>query len=333
MKGRVFCRSARLRTLSVSFAIGPLLLCFLWFRFSSYRENHVRFWLLTFVDSPSHCPIYLSILSMVKNEGPYLPEWIEYHLLVGIQRFWILNNNSTDNTSEVLLRYVAFGIVNLTFRPGINQQLPVYNSLVPALRDLCYWVALIDADEFIVPLETHSVPGILRKFEGSPGVTINWVMYGSNGKEKMEDGLVIERFQRHVSWDDKINRYPKSIVNPRMFGPAQVHDQLYVHELKARDPLGRWNTQDFHDREPVYEVMRLNHYWTKSYEEFYQKRSRGLSTDMTPKLMELIMATVREQLNSLQDVVNDTVMDWAIPLVKANMVKRLREYRLLDIKE
>ncbi|GMO23401.1 MAG: hypothetical protein Ta2B_02600 [Termitinemataceae bacterium] len=39
----------------------------------------------------------LSIVAIVKNEASYIKEWIEYHRLVGVDRFYIYDDNSTDN--------------------------------------------------------------------------------------------------------------------------------------------------------------------------------------------------------------------------------------------
>ena len=46
---------------------------------------------------------YLSFCSIFKNEAPYMKEWIEYHLLVGVDHFYLYNNNSTDKLIKTLL--------------------------------------------------------------------------------------------------------------------------------------------------------------------------------------------------------------------------------------
>ena len=51
-------------------------------------------------------PQYLSLCAIVKNEAPYLPEWIEFYKLVGVEKFYIYDNDSTDNTKEVLKPYI-----------------------------------------------------------------------------------------------------------------------------------------------------------------------------------------------------------------------------------
>ncbi len=39
----------------------------------------------------------ISIISLFRDEAPYLKEWIEFHRLIGVDQFHLVNNNSTDN--------------------------------------------------------------------------------------------------------------------------------------------------------------------------------------------------------------------------------------------
>ena len=54
---------------------------------------------------------YLSVCTLYKDEARYLPEWLEFHRLVGVERFFLYNNNSTDNHMEVLAPYIEEGTV------------------------------------------------------------------------------------------------------------------------------------------------------------------------------------------------------------------------------
>jgi hypothetical protein len=287
----------------------------------------VHLWCPLILDIPSHYPIYLSMVTIFKNEAAYLAEWLEYHLLVGFQKFWLFNNDSTDNATEVLMPYIALGIVNLTLQPGMNQQHVVYRFAAAALRHISYWVSCLDVDEFVVPLETHSVIEVLRGLEGSPGISLNWVMYGWNEKEKKEDGLVLERFPAHGPWDMCENRHTKIIFNPRMIESIGLHEHHYLYHLRSKNPLGKWNVQDMFDRPPVLKVLRLNHYWTKSAEEFYYKRLRGWASGMNSKTVAGHLQYLKQHLHSIPTAVkNDTVIDWAIPLVKENLAKRFGQF-------
>ena len=43
----------------------------------------------------------VSICAIFKNEALYLKEWIEFHRIVGIEHFYMYNNNSEDNFREI----------------------------------------------------------------------------------------------------------------------------------------------------------------------------------------------------------------------------------------
>ncbi len=93
--------------------------------------------------------IDLAIVTIMKNEAPYVKEWLDYHILVGVHKFYIYDNDSTDNLKEVLAPYIKSGIVEYTFFTGAEQQLPAYNDCFEKHKDDVEWLAVIDADEFI----------------------------------------------------------------------------------------------------------------------------------------------------------------------------------------
>lgn len=53
----------------------------------------------------------LGIAVIIKNEGPYIEEWVRYHLLVGAGIIYIYDNESTDNTRQILEPYINSGKV------------------------------------------------------------------------------------------------------------------------------------------------------------------------------------------------------------------------------
>ena len=222
--------------------------------------------------APKH---YLTICAIAKNEGQYFEEWIEWHRNLGVEKFYIYDNESTDNTKEVLSPYVETGLVEYTFWPGMKQQLPAYDDCLEKHRLDARWIAVIDLDEFIKPIKDKSIPQFLKRFEDFSAVEINWLVYGSGGAKIKEKGGVVERFKQHSLFDNWANRHVKSIVNPR-----RVYSFIGCHEVAridgtTADSHGNKVTKHFRDREPQQDVIRINHYAVKSYEEFLQKRARG----------------------------------------------------------
>lgn len=229
--------------------------------------------------------VFLAIACIAKNEGPYLKEWIEYHKLVGVERFYFYDNESDDNTKDILESYIKDGIVVYHFLPNhpITKQVPhieAFNDAIFKYRDKTRWLALIDVDEFIVPVEKDTIPAFLADFDKCPGVVVNWVCFDSNGHDKKpltHGGLITANYTR-VRKDHNVyfDRLVKSIVNPKQVVKyISAHDGIYYLNNPARTEnfqANRGQTTKLHSTNKI----RINHYKTKSREEYYQKTMRNL---------------------------------------------------------
>lgn len=218
---------------------------------------------------------YLAVCAIAKNEGPYFKEWIEWHRSQGVEKFYIYDNESTDCTKEALAPYIESGLVEYCYWPGQKQQLATYDDCFEKHRLEARWIAVIDLDEYIVPIKDRNICEFLRRMEEFAVVEINWLVYGSGGAKKHEPGGVMERFRRHSLPEHKLNTHVKSIADPR-----RVCTMTGCHEAarisgKAADSHGVPLKKGFRDRIPQQDVIRINHYAVKSYEEFLAKRSRG----------------------------------------------------------
>lgn len=227
---------------------------------------------------------YLSICAIAKNEGPYFKEWIEWHRKQGVEKFYIYDNESTDETRQVLEPYIASGLVEYTYFPGQKRQLAAYDDCFERHRLDTRWLALIDLDEFIVPVKDKTIPDFLRRFEAFPVVEINWLVYGSGGAKKKTPGTMMERFKRHSQPGHILNRHVKSIVDPRrVFNMIGCHEAARISG-RAADSHGCPIRKNFREREPQQDIIRINHYAVRSYEEFVEKQARGRAAGRTKEL-------------------------------------------------
>lgn len=218
---------------------------------------------------------YLAVCAIAKNEGPYFKEWIEWHRKQGVEKFYIYDNESTDCTKEVLAPYIELGLVEYCYFPGYRKQLAAYDDCLEKYRWDTRWIAFIDLDEFIVPIKDKTIPDFLRKFEGFPAVEINWLIYGSGGAKKRVSGTMMERFKHHSLPEHYLNRHVKSIVDTR-----KVYNLIGCHEAAriegyAADSHGNPIRKHFREREPQQDIIRINHYAVRSFEEFLEKQNRG----------------------------------------------------------
>ena len=146
---------------------------------------------LYFSREPDNFKYDIAIATIMKNEGAYLEEWIKYHLLVGIKKFYLYDNESTDNTKEVLKPYIERGIVDLIYFPGKGQQIPVYRDAVKRYKYDCRYIAFIDVDEFIRPMDQNkSVVDVVNEIfslanrKRAAGLVIPRKTFGNSGYVK-----------------------------------------------------------------------------------------------------------------------------------------------------
>src|SRR5688572_19091525 len=122
---------------------------------------------------------YLAACMTYANHAPYLREWIEFHTLVGFERFFLYDNGSTDESAEVLAPYVEAGRVEVHLWPGVARQAAAFSDCVARHRDDARWIAFIDVDEFMFNARGRPVPEVLASYEEYPGVGVNLFNFGT----------------------------------------------------------------------------------------------------------------------------------------------------------
>jgi hypothetical protein len=222
---------------------------------------------------PKH---YLAVAAIAKNEGRYFDEWIKWHKKLGVEKFYIIDNDSADNTEKILQPYVKSGLVEYKKMSGPRMQIPAYDYILRHHRRDARWIAFIDLDEFIVPKKHRNIQEYLKQFENASAVEINWLCYGSGGAKKRTTGDVMKRFRAHSCPEHIENRTVKTIVNPmRTAAFMSVHRPILARGYSV-DANGNPGGHNFRSRAPAaQDTIRINHYAVKSYEEFLDKRSRG----------------------------------------------------------
>jgi hypothetical protein len=234
---------------------------------------------------PDLQPIKLAICCIVRDELPYMLEWIAWHRLVGVDHFTLFDNVSHDGTTELLAALARAGIVDHVVwpnPPGLPAQRASYIAALARLEWRCRWAAFIDADEFLTPLQGETVPQILADHESAAGLVVPWRIFGSNGHLEQGNELVIERFTRRAPADHHLNHSVKTIAQPRLIARPDIH----TPKLRAGSLVDEFGalagSQGHPDRHAVPGAKRLvlSHYFTKSRREWHHKRMRGRATEL-----------------------------------------------------
>ena len=226
----------------------------------------------------------LSVVAILKNEAPYVREWIEYYRLVGATRFYLYDNDSQDNVKEVIGDYIESGIVVYNHFPGRYRQNVAYTDAINKYASRTRFMAVVDLDEFIVPADdklslVDVLKDIVRQRPYAAGVAVPWLMYGSSHHDTRPEGLLIENYLYRAQDSFMLNI--KTVFNPRLVsGYNNPHYPIYNHGAFSINENGRIVVGKF-DRDKSCKHIRINHYFTKSKEEFQAKVARG-SADTTP---------------------------------------------------
>ena len=227
----------------------------------------------------------IAMVSISKNEAPYIKEWIEFHKLVGFTKFYFYDNESEDNTVDILKPYINSGLVEYTLIKGKGRQLDAYNDAIAKHKNECRWMAFLDMDEYLMPTKPFEkvynvVSELIRKAgKGAAGIGVNWCIYGSAHLEKKPKGLIIENFiyrgksGTETHWG---NFHIKTICNPRLvknyISPHYPIYKLGGYNINDSDGKRLWG---WFCHDVKWQNLRINHYYCKSKEQYIQKISRG----------------------------------------------------------
>jgi len=246
-------------------------------------ETRVKFGVVRWQETIYHTPsnnerakCELSVGAIMKDEAPYLIEWLEFHKIVGVERFYLYNNNSTDNTLDILQPYLQSGEVILHDWPVTPGQMSAYEHCLSAYKTESEWIAFIDLDEFLFPTEKDDLKEVLKEFDGVAGVGVNQLFFGSSGHEVRPEGLQIEHFTKRAADNLDNHKYVKSIVrSQQVLRPSCPHFFIPISKdtfsvTENREPL----SCSIAEKNSV-QKLRINHYYTKSQEEMKLKLIRG----------------------------------------------------------
>lgn len=270
---------------------------------------------------PTDCKYYLAVGAIFRDEAPYLKEWIEFHRMVGVERFILYDNGSTDNYLEILSPYLQAGIVELIDWPStpagwLDAQRRANNHCIRANAGVAFWLALIDLDEFVVPVDSeHLVPYLSRydkeRYVGS--IQVNWQLYGTSFLPALpRDKLMVASLVWKAPWNYEAEDRPdntvfKSIIRPHAVEFFRVHEGDFKSDYYAL-PRGKFKQIQ---QEVQIDHLRINHYWTRAEDFFYEVKIDRRLTFRDSSYVEVMKQKLID-LNRVQD----TTMFRFIPMLQ-----------------
>ncbi|WP_299280519.1 glycosyltransferase family 2 protein [uncultured Tateyamaria sp.] len=142
----------------------------------------------------------VTAVTCVKNEGPFLLEWIAFNQLIGVTDHLFYSNDCSDGTDDLLDALAARGICQHLPNPAEGR-----NYQMEALKDArrqdivmqADWVWIADVDEFLnIHVGDHTIPALVEACGDPQAISINFQFFANNGIEAFEDAPVIGQFTR-----------------------------------------------------------------------------------------------------------------------------------------
>lgn len=238
-----------------------------------------------------------AIVTTMKNEGPFILEWIAYHRMIGVQDFLIYTNDCTDGTDTMLDLLQAKGLVQHRDNPFKTSGLKPQHAALQAAEDEpimqnCGWGICMDVDEFInIKIGDGTLAALYAAMGEANMISLTWRLFGNAEVHDYADRFLLEQFDRcapevirkpHQAWGFKtlfrnIDLYRKlGVHRPKGLRPELYTEVRWLNGSGQPMPQGMYRNGWRSTVENFgYDWVQLNHYALRSAESFLVKRDRG----------------------------------------------------------
>jgi hypothetical protein len=227
----------------------------------------------------------IALSALCKESADSIKEWIEYHSAIGVDHFILYDNGSYPKLTDVFSSEIKNGLVSIVDWTQDNQHGRQIRAQVHCVNNYDYfrWIGFFDIDEFVVLLdESVDIKTYLSKYENYDGVCLHWLLFGANNHINRQNSIIYNYTQSCPTHG--ANEHIKSIINPKGYDKTQgyhnnphwmptIKGSVNILGQVVQDAFG--STRQRQSKPIINEIMRLNHYYTKSLEDFQIKASRG----------------------------------------------------------
>jgi hypothetical protein len=210
-----------------------------------------------------------AVAAIFKNERHAIVEWIEHYLFHGAEHIYLIDDNSTDNTSELIQPYISKNKVtlfNIKWDYYLGRQRDIYNHYILPIMNAkeTKWLLICDLDEFIWSPLNIDLKIVLKNCNHLSQIQINNTLFESSGF--IEQPSCIVKYFLYKEKEKSI-LYKYFVNSEYKFSSLNVHHASYVNE---EDSIGTFIILDNNM------VFRYNHYRVQSF-NFWKnvKCSRG----------------------------------------------------------
>lgn len=238
----------------------------------------------------------VTIVSTMKNEGPFILDWIAHHRAIGVTRFLIYTNDCSDGTDRLLDLLSDAGVVRrdnpYRTQTGGPQHAAFRAAAHEAVVREADWLLALDVDEYLnIRIGNGQLSDLLATVPGAGAISIPWRLFGNSDRHGFVDAPVASQFPlaapEYAPRPWQAWAFKTLFRNDGTFGGLGVHrpkalNEDRAHTLRWVDGTGRpfprqlWrNGWRMTPQCWGYDLAAINHYAVRSAESFLVKRERG----------------------------------------------------------
>jgi hypothetical protein len=230
--------------------------------------------------------VYLTLGAVVRDQEHYIKEWLAFYYLMGVERFVIVLHKCSDNTERQIKSLPFYSKCIQLFELQNDEQhiqMGVYEKIWEDFGKSTKWLLYIDTDEFMFPLKLNSLSELLHDYEDFSSLSVNQRMFGHSNLVTRPEGLSIEKFIYTVhSINSPEDRAVKTVFQPQylraLFSPHFQICRTLPQVRSDKKPFILVN-HFMSSEPPLQNIVRYNHYYTRSMEDFIARNLRGSCND------------------------------------------------------
>lgn len=242
----------------------------------------------------------ITAVTCVKNEGPFLIEWIAYNRMIGVTDFLFYSNDCTDGTDTILDALAAKGIVQHLPNPAKGRAYQM-----EALKDArdqdvvknADWLWIADVDEFLnIHVGNGTIPELISACKNPHAISVTFQFFANGGINEFSDQPVIGQFTQthnpniwthHTAIEVKTlfrNDFPVKYIGahrPFMKAGISKKDRPIWTDGAGREAQWKFRTAANKSRIRQFpaggarKFATLNHYALRSLDSYLVKNDRG----------------------------------------------------------
>jgi Glycosyl transferase family 2 len=176
----------------------------------------------------------LAVGALFKNESDSIYEWINHYIHHGVQHFYLINDNSTDNSIDVIQPYIESGMISL-FNADcpyyLGRQRAMYNQyILPNIKET-KWLIIVDMDEYLWSQQSLDLKDVFNICGHLAQIQFNHTLFGSNGHISQPNGIVRNFTKRSMDRPSSIAQNYKYAINTNF-----DFTSLNIHHANSTNP-------------------------------------------------------------------------------------------------